>query len=69
MWPKRLMRRIRPTEMSDDAHPLPPLSNWWLSTLDMSTLELILLLIREHYELTGEWPTPAQLRVLLSNPS
>lgn len=33
--------------------------------MDLDTLRLIILLVRERYEQTGDYPTPAQLRTAL----
>ena len=51
--------------MSQD-HP----SNWQdaLVLLDLETLRLILLLVKEHYELTGEFLTATQLRAMMQQP-
>jgi hypothetical protein len=50
-----------------------PTSNWNLAFdaagFDLVTLRLLLLLIREHYELYGQWPTADQLRAKLRQPS
>ena len=39
------------------------------SGIDPQTLQLLIALIREHYEQTGNWPTAVQLRALLLKPS
>ena len=50
----------------------PPLSNWDNASqprgLDLETRRLIVLLVREHYEQSGQWPTPTELRAALRRP-
>jgi hypothetical protein len=36
---------------------------------DLVTLRLLILLVQEHYELYGQWPTADQLRAKLRQPS
>lgn len=45
-------------------------SNWKqaLEVMDLETLRLIVLLVKEHHELTGSWLTASDLRAKLAQP-
>ena len=45
-------------------------SNWSMADdLNLETLRLILLLVRELYEASGQWPSATELRAALRRPS
>ena len=44
-------------------------SNWSRAELDLETLAMLIVLIRELYEATGQWPTATALRAALRKPS
>jgi len=50
--------------LPDDTPP----SNWADATADLDTLALVILFVRERYELSGVWITAAQLQTAMSHP-